>query len=60
MGQTPEQVASKLKQNKGQSNKQWGRLSESELQKIKEKRAALVGKIQKHHSKTEENNSPTK
>lgn len=59
MAQTPEQISNKLKQIKGESSKQWGSVSEIERQKIKEKRAALVGKIQKRHSKIEENNSPT-
>ena len=58
MAQTPEQIANKLKQIKGESSQQWGRVSEIERQKIKEKRAALVGKIQKRHSKIEENTSP--
>jgi uncharacterized protein YjbJ (UPF0337 family) len=58
MGQTPEQIASKLKQIKGQSGKQWGRVSDIELQKIREKRAALVSKIQKRYSNIEANNSP--
>ena len=59
MAQTPEQIASKLKQIKGQTSKQWGRLSDVELQKIKEKRAALVDKMQKHYGNRDEKNPPT-
>ena len=47
MAQTPEQIINKLKQIKGESNKKWGRLSDLEVQKNKDKRAALVMKIQK-------------
>jgi uncharacterized protein YjbJ (UPF0337 family) len=59
MGQTPEQIANKLKQIKGQSNKQWGRVSAIERQKINEKRAALIGKIQKRYRNPEEKTPPT-
>jgi uncharacterized protein YjbJ (UPF0337 family) len=58
MAQTPEQIANKLKQIKGESRQQWGRVSEIERQKIKEKRAALVGKLQKRHSTIEEKTTP--
>ena len=59
MAQTPEQIANKLKQIKGEGTKQWGHVSDIELQKIKEKRAALVGKIQKRYIKDEGKNPPT-
>ncbi len=47
MPQTPEQIAGKMKQNKGEIDKQWGSVSERELLKIKQKRALLVEKMRK-------------
>ncbi len=47
MPQTPEQIAGKLKQGKGEIDKQWGSVSERELLKIKQKRASLVEKMRK-------------
>ena len=45
MAQTPEQIAGKLKQNKRNINKHWGRSNEAEQLKIKQRRAALVDKM---------------
>ncbi len=47
MPQTPEQIAGKLKQSKGETDQQWGSLSEREQLKIKQKRASLVEKMRK-------------
>jgi uncharacterized protein YjbJ (UPF0337 family) len=45
MAQTQDPVNGKLKQNNGAVNKQWGRLSNDEILKIKQKRATLVDKL---------------
>ncbi len=50
MPQTPEQIAGKLKQVKGEIDKHWGSVSERELLKIKQKRASLVEKMRKQSS----------
>lgn len=59
MAQTPEQVAGKLKQSKGDVQKRWGRLSDDERLKIQEKRTILVGKIQKKYGRRQPSTPPT-
>ena len=59
MPKTPEQVASKLKQNKGTVNNSWGRLTDAERLKITQKRTVLVGKIQKHYGQHQKTEPPT-
>ena len=59
MAQVPEQIADKLKQIKGGATKQWGRVSDDELQKIRQKRTILVGKIQKRYGRRPKSTPPT-
>ncbi len=59
MPQTPEQIAGKLKQVKGEVNKQWGSLSEREQLKIKQKRASLVEKMRKQSGQEPEDTTST-
>jgi uncharacterized protein YjbJ (UPF0337 family) len=59
MPQTPEQIAGKLKQVKGEVNKQWGSLSERELLKVKQMRASLVEKMRKKSGHDPEDTPPT-
>jgi uncharacterized protein YjbJ (UPF0337 family) len=47
MGKTQDQIAGKLKQNNGGGNQKWGRLTDDEAEKIKQKRADLVDKLKK-------------
>ncbi len=59
MAQVDDQPAGKLNRIRGGVSKQWGRLTDDELQKIKQKRTALVRKIQKRYGHRERNNPPT-
>jgi uncharacterized protein YjbJ (UPF0337 family) len=49
MAQTPEQVASKLKQSNNKVQQQAGRTKDHELLNIQAKRAILMGKLQKRY-----------
>ncbi len=60
MGQIPDQTNGKLNQIKGQVNKKWRGLTDTELLKVKQKRAALVEKIQSEHTRRKPEESETK
>jgi len=59
MAKDPEQIANTLKQIKGEATKKWGRLSDDELEKIRQKRTILVGKIQKRYGRRPKSTPPT-
>jgi uncharacterized protein YjbJ (UPF0337 family) len=59
MPQDQGQLTGKLKQIKGSTKKQWGRLTDAELLRIKQRRDVLVGKIQKRYGQNESNTTPT-
>lgn len=58
MAQVDDQPAGKLNRIKGGVSKQWGRVTDDELQKMNQKRTILVGKIQKRYGHRQRSTPP--
>lgn len=58
MAQVDDQPAGKLNRIRSGASKQWGRLTDTEVQKINLKRADLVSKLQKKYGHRQRN-TPT-
>jgi uncharacterized protein YjbJ (UPF0337 family) len=59
MAQVDDQPSGKLNKVRGTLAKQWGRVTDEELQKINQKRTILIGKIQKKYGHRQKNTPPT-
>ena len=59
MAQIDDQPAGKLNRIRGDVTRQWGRITDDEVQKLNQKRADLVGKIQKKYGRRPKNTPPT-